>query len=176
MPSGLRPTGCHPSPKARSSPSTLPREGAFSHSLRKSSFLNCHSKNSHKIPRRTLCERKRTASDSRLFASIRGSSITNHHSTQGASATQFRRRHCLLSSILPELRSACSGLHQRVARNRQATWNAKKQVHSPISFATIDSIDSAQIVYPASLKCSKSGMISLDREPSSPRNFGPMSK
>jgi hypothetical protein len=28
VPSGRRPTRCHPSPKARSSPSTLPREGA----------------------------------------------------------------------------------------------------------------------------------------------------
>ena len=38
MPSGRRPTRCHPSPKARSSPATLGRVGV-SHSLRKSSFL-----------------------------------------------------------------------------------------------------------------------------------------
>jgi hypothetical protein len=51
VPSGRRPTHSHPSPKARSSPSALPREGAvFSFTsqivIPHSTLINRHSKNS----------------------------------------------------------------------------------------------------------------------------------
>ena len=47
---------------------------------------------------------------------------------------------------------------------------------SPISFATIGSIASAQILYPFSFGCSRSGMISRRSVPSAVRNFSLISR
>ena len=74
------------------------------------------------------------------------------------------------------LSDAPSGSTATVRYRREVSGAARLYFFSARSDARFFSIDWAQIVYPFSLRCSRSGMISLVSVPSSSRNFLPMSR